>query len=515
MGNTLERLKEQLNEFYQSLNRSQKIKIGISTILIILSMALLFYTTSKPEYVTLFKDLSIKEAGEITQKLDEMSIPWKSGNSPNTILVPKDYFNKANMNLAVEGLPKERFSYDDFINNSSITMTNEERTKRFLIAQKNSLASTIEEIQGVRSAWVDLFVPEDTNFLSPNQKSKASIFVELVPGTILSEQQVNGIIALVSSAVKNLDPENISVVDNRGLVLNKSSNNDSFDASTQLNLQQQVQKGLKESITQFLSTVYGAGNVAVMVNVKLDFDSEVTETQVFSPPIEGEENGLVRSMTDLKEKVVNGTVGGVPGTDSNAEDITQYVENSGDASTYDKANQTINYELNEINKRIVKAQGQVKDITVAVIINKKSLVEQELSDEHKLQIINLVSASSGLDTKVVEVMAQDFDTSLSDEFARAQQQKQTSGLLGIPLWSIGVIAALIVGGIGYSIYAIRRRKDEVDDLMQHTGSMDQNSIGEIQLELNEKSGYKKQINKFVDRNPETVAQLLKNWINED
>jgi len=516
MGSTLERMKEQLNEFYQSLNKSQKIKIGASALLVFISMALLFYFTSRPEYVTLFKDLSVREAGEITQKLDEMSIPWKNGSSPNTILVPKEYYNKANMNLAVEGLPKERFSYEDFLNNSSITMTNEERQKRFLIAQKNSLASTIEEIEGIKSAWVDLSVADSTSFLLNNQKSKASIFVELVPGKILSEQQVNGIVALVSNAVKDLDPENISVVDNRGFVLNKQSSGSSFDASTQLILQQQVQRDLTDSIMQFLSTVYGTGNVAVMVNVKLDFDSEITETQVFSPPIEGEANGLIRSMNDLKEKVINGTQGGIPGTDSNTQDINQYVENNGDVSTYDKANKIINYELNEINKKIVKAQGQVKDITIAVIVNKKSLVDQELSEEHKQQIIDLVSAASGLDTKVVEVMAQDFDTTLSDEFARAQQQKSTTGLPGgIPLWAIGILAAMLLGGIGYSMYYFRGRKEEVDDFIQNAVNMEQKNIDEIELELNEKSSYKKQINKFVDKNPEAVAQLLKTWLNED
>ncbi len=516
MGSTLDRTKEQLNEFYQSMNKSQKNRIAISAILILISMILLFYFTSRPEYVTLFQDLSVKEAGEITRTLDEIGIPWKNGNSPNTILVPKQHYNSANMNLAIAGFPKERFSYDDYINNSSITMTNEEKKQRFLIAQKNSLASTIEEIDGVRSAVVDLTVADDTNFLMNTQKSKASVFVELDSGRTLNEQQVNGIVALVSNAVKGLEPENISVVDNRGLVLNNQSNNSSFDASTQLSLQQQIQKDLTDSINQFLSTVYGPGNVAVMVNVKLDFDSEVTETQAFSPPVEGETNGLIRSMNDLKEKVINSSSGGVPGTDTNIQDITDYVENIGDSSTYDKANQTINYELNQINQKIVKAEGQVKDITVAVIINKKSLVEQELSDEHRQQIMNLVSAASGLSTKVVEVMAYDFDTTLAEGFARAQQDRTTDGVLGrIPLWPLGIIAAMLLAGIGYSVYYTRRRKEEVNDLINNSVDIEQKSIDEIELELNEKSGYKKQINKFVEKNPEAVAQLLKTWLNED
>ncbi|QEK12280.1 flagellar M-ring protein FliF [Crassaminicella thermophila] len=516
MGSTLEQMKAQLNEFYKGLNKSQKIKIGISGLLVIISMALLLHFTSKPEYVALFSELTPKDIGEVTAKLDEMGIPWKDDELGTTILVPKEYKNKAKAKLAVAGLPKESFSYDQIINSSSLTMTNEERKKRYLIAQMNALARTIEEIDGIKTAMVNLSVADDTNFLIKDQESKASVFVELEKGANLSKDQVNGIVMLIANGVKGLEPENISVVDNKGKLLNKQLNNDTFDASTQLGLQQQVQRQLQESITQFLTTVYGLGNVAVMVNVKLDFDSEVTDIKEFSPPIKDEMNGLIRSMSDLKEQVTNSNEGGIPGTDSNTDDITQYVENSDSVSKYDKASKTINYELNEINKKLVKAQGQIKDITVAVLINTKVLPNQELTDEHKEEIINLVSASAGLDTKVVEVMAREFDTTLADQIASIKDTTESSRAIGnIPLWSLGVLGALLIGAIGYSIYHLRRRKREMDDILQDPISTIEEEIGEIELEPNEKSGYKKQIDKFVDKNAEVVAQLLKSWINED
>ena len=189
--------------------------------------------------------------------------------------------NKAQMELAIEGIPAERFSYDDILKGSSITTTNEERKKRYLIAQMNDLAKTIEEIDGIRSATVNLSVSEDSNFLLKDQESKASVFIEVAPGKTISPEQVNGIVMLVANAVKDLDPANVSVIDNKGLVLNKKSEDGTFQATTQLNLQQQVQEELKGALTQFLSTVYGPNNVAVMVNVKLDFDSEVTDVQQF------------------------------------------------------------------------------------------------------------------------------------------------------------------------------------------------------------------------------------------
>ncbi|MEW9123739.1 MAG: flagellar basal-body MS-ring/collar protein FliF, partial [Thermotaleaceae bacterium] len=445
MGNTLEQMKQQLNEFYQSLNKRQKILIGVSGLLIISSLLLLFFLTARPEYVTLYKDLSLKDSGEMTKKLDEMGIPWKNGDTETTILVPKEHLNKAKMNLAVEGFPKEGFSYEDMLNNSSLTMTNDERNRRHLVALMNQLSRTVEEIDGVNKAIVNLTVADNSNFLISQQKSKASVLVELEPGKVLQEDQIKGIVMIVSGAVKELDPENISVVDNKGRVLNKKSEDNVFSASTQMTLQQEVQNDLKSSIEQFLSTVYGPGNVAVLVNVKLDFDSEVSDAKEFAPPIPEETTGLIRSMNELKEQVVNSPQGGIPGTDSNIEDITQYVENSGDTSTYDKANTTINYELNEIRKQIVKAQGQVKDITVAVVVNKRALIDQEMTDEHRQEIINLVSASAGLDTRVVEVMARDFDTTLADQLANATGQGSNGIFDTIPIWAVALMLAMLLG----------------------------------------------------------------------
>lgn len=515
MGNGLEHVKEQLNQFYSKLDKKQKIKIGVSGLLVIISMALLFYFTSQPEYEILFSDLTPKDVGEITAKLDEMAIRWKDNESGTTILVQKEDKNRAQAKLAVAGLPKESFSYEKMIDSSSLTMTNEERKKRYIIAQMNALAATIEEIDGIENALVNLTVADDTNFLIDKQKSKASVFVEVEQGEELSKEQVNGIAMLVANAVKDLDPENISIVDNRGQVLNKQKDEDTFDASTQLGLQKQVQSQMQERIKEFLATSYGAGNVVVMVNVKLDFDSEVTDVKEFSPPIKDETNGLIRSMNEQNEQLTNGSGGGVPGTDSNSEDITQYIEENENGSKYDKENKTINYELNEINKKIVKAQGQVKDITIAVLINKQGLPNGELTDEEEKKIKSIVSASAGLDTKVVEVMAKDFDTTLTDQFASMEENSQPGILGNIPLWSIGILGALFIGAFVYTIYRIRKRKTEIDTVLEEPVSTIEDELEEIEIEANEKSGYKKQVDKFVDKNPEAVAQLLKTWLNED
>ncbi|PAB61275.1 flagellar basal-body MS-ring/collar protein FliF [Anaeromicrobium sediminis] len=516
MGNILEQTKKQLDEFYTNMDKKQKIKIGASGLIIVLSITLLMYYLTRPQYVTLYDELNPKKAGEITKKLDEVGIPWKDDETGNSILVPKEYKNTAKAQLAMEGIPGERFSYESMLTNSSLTMTNEERKNRYEIAQTNSIAQTIEAIEGITWAWVDLTIADDSNFITQNKKSKASVFVELEEGYKLNKKQVDGIVMLVTNSVKSLDPKDVSIVNNKGEVLTKSDNGEEFDASNQLALQEKVQNELREDITGFLATIYGNGNVAVMVNAKLDFDSEETSVLAYEPPIKDETNGLVRSMNESNEKSVNNPIsGGVPGIDSNEGEIPEYLERTSSGSEYNKNNKTINYELNETRKKLVKAQGQVKDITVAVLINSNILPGKELTEENKNEIIGIVSASAGLDTKVVKVMAKSFDNTIADRFEEIKNERTGITVLkDIPVWALGVIGVFIIGLLGFIAYSIqnRKKKQETERKMSTDLLIDEEFD---EIEISEKSEYKKQINKFVEKNPQAVSQLLKNWLNEE
>lgn len=53
----------------------------------------------------------------------------------------------------------------------------------------------------------------------------------------------------------------------------------------------------------------------------------------------------------------------------------------------------------------------------------------------------------------------------------------------------------------------------VEDLLATTQEDDKQDLDEI--ELSDKSETRQLIEKFVDENPEAVALLLRNWINED
>lgn len=514
MSDSLNQIKSQLNDYFQGLEKKKRIMIFSSTIFILLALTGIIYYFTRPEYIELYSNLKPEQTGAIMDTLESNNIQAKIGQTSGTVLVPKADEKRAQVVVATEGLPTSKFSFEDVFSGNSFMMTSEERSKQYVYALQNYLASIIEEINGVKNADVALVVPEKSGFvLNSNQSiAKASVRLNLEGNTMLDSNSINGIAILVSNAVEDLLPENVTIHGSDGRVLNQNQdeNQDIFNSNNNMALQQSVKNELEHSITNFLSNVYGYGNVVVMANVKLDFDSEVTEIKEFAPPIEGETTGIPRSMQELSQSVINGGTGGAPGTDTNAEDIPQYVEGEENYSNYSEASKTINYEINELYKKIVKAQGQIKDVTVAVFLNSAALEDGELSSEQEQKLTNMIAAAAGLDTKVVEVGVQGFNNSSANNDSDSLPNTTSAKL---PLWAIGIILATILGA-AYLIVDRRKKSKAESDIEPIEEMIIPEPMAEIDLELSG-SQVKQQIEKLVNKRPEAVAQLLKNWLNED
>lgn len=517
MPEALEQIKNRFNDYIQGIEKKQKIKIATAIILALVTLTAIILYFTKPQYTLLYDNLDHKQAGEVMNVLQDNSIKAEYGDTSNTILVQKKDYQRAQVVVATQGLPQARFSYEDFFSGNSFMKTSEEKSQEYNVARGNELARIIEEIPGVDKAWVTLSIPETTGFVQNNRamSAKASVFLNLKRNDILDNNSVKGIALLVSNAVPELEPENVSIHGSDGRVLNSSTFNehssDEFRPNEQLALQQTIKQDLENSIIDFLSTVYGYGNVVVMANVKLDFDSEVTEIQEFAPPIEGETEGIVRSMQNLQQKVVNKALGGVPGTDTNSEEVPLYVEGEEEESLYQEASETINYEIDELRRKIVKARGQVQDITVAVYINTTAITGGVLDDDEKKELESMISTAAGLDTRVVKVAAQEFNNTLENEL-RLAMSEDIRGITAIPKWLYGILAVILLGIISFVFVKVRQRR--IAESIDEAPVTITEEIEEIELEL-AGSQVKQQLEKLVTKKPDAVAQLLKNWLSED
>lgn len=510
MAETIEKAKDQLLDFWRGLEKKKKYRLIIGLILIITVLAGLIYTFTRTEYTTLYRDLSMKDTGNITKKLDEMGMEWKFGDNETTILVPEKDKNRVMIELASEGLPKEGYSVLDALNESSWTMTEYEKKERVRYAVESQIASTIAQIDGIEESNVIVDLPEDSAFMNDDQMATSSVFVTLSGDMPLSNDKVLAIRTLVSSSFKDMDSQNVTVIDDMGRSYGESeSDMEEYNLTDQLSIKQSFQGKLNNSIKRFLENLFGLGNVDVRANVDMNFDSEVSNIVEFSPPIPDSTEGLVRSMEKIEEHTVNGAENSPVGTESNTGDTTDYATEDGNVSKYDKASEVINYELNEINRQIKKVPGDIESVTVAILINEEA-IDGELTDERKKEIEDLIYATTGIDTQEVIVNTGVFNKPEAN--GASGETKETSQ---VPIWAFALIGVVLFGGVGTLIYRRRKSEEQADEVAaDNYANTTREYIEDIDFET-EKSQYKSKINDFVQKKPDAVAQLLRSWLNEE
>lgn len=515
-------IKDKTGKLSEKYSTKQKVLLGgLALGLVVVTTAMIIYLT-RPNYVTLYRDIDLKTASEVTSQLDELNIPYRL-NQDNSISVPDTYINKAKIDLAGAGLPDATFDYNDLINRNSMFMSDDEKNQARNYALQNEIANVIQSIPGVKKAFVNLSIPKTQEFILQENKmdAKASVFLNLDDKASLDQTSIQGITMLVANSVEGLKPENVTVHGPNGQVLNEDSTdtNNTLVSQTNLELQNKVKLDVEKSLNNFLAPIYGYGNVSVMASVKLNFDTDNTQSKSFAPPIEGETDGLARSLQENIEKVENSQEAvGNPGVDANAEEeVVDYATLDPNAlnSNYDKNERIVNYELNEIVKTVEKAKGQIESLTVAVVLNKDSLEGGELTEEQKTEIASLINAATGLETKSVEIYAQSFNQDIQNALSDTANQE------GIPIWmwiAFGIIALIPILAIGIYMIMKRRKekKKEAEKLLEipQESAISKAAVEQIELEIKE-SGRKKSIESLIDTNPEIVTQLLKTWLDEE
>lgn len=518
MGDLLNRIRDRFLGFYTNLDRNRKIILIAGAAVAVLAITFGILMLTRTEYVEIARGLTPVDAQVITSKLDELGITWKDEQDTSVILVPKADVARARMELAVQA-QAGTFSWADVFSSESITMTSQTRDQMYIQALAAEVEMSIETINAVENATVILQIPKDSNyFLAEKVMSKASAVLTLKRGYSLNENQVTGIVNLMVSSVKDLTPENVTVIDSTGVQLNNTEVGESFSANSQFDLQVKTQKQIQNDLTKFLEKIYGLGNVEVQPHITLDFNQQTETQKIFSPPIDGEVTGIVRSATSITEDVVNGTgASGAPGTDTNGTTITSTVETTDSGSSYKKASDTLNYELNEIYREIVKAQGTVSSMTIGVVVNSKAIVDGVMTDAHYNELLELIAMSAGTDKSNIQIVVQEFPDPMANYDIYTGQD--TTGLIfGIPLWALVLIVFVTLASIITVIIIIRRNNAKklaaIEEEKQKALEM-KTQLEEIGQDQEDKGSPKYHIEKFVDANPEAATALLRAWLNED
>jgi flagellar M-ring protein FliF len=242
-------------------------------------------------------------------------------------------------------------------------------------ALQGELARTIMQFDSIAQARVHIVPVGDSLFAEPEKPATASVVLRMKQGRSLDQQQLQGIINLVSCAVEGLKPQNVSVVDMAGGLLSRGHEEDDVGELTraQLDYRQKLERTLEMRIQTMLEPVIGINKVVARVAAEVDFGQVSTLEEKYDPA-----NVAVRSEQRQKE-TANGTKtlpAGSPDLQTQLIPDQTGASASESAKNYQKENAVVNYEINKINRQTKSAVGDIKRLSAAVIIDGPYVAEK-------------------------------------------------------------------------------------------------------------------------------------------
>ena len=535
--------KERFLELWNRYTKTQRaIAIGAIVAVLAAILGISFWYGSKPDMVPLYTNLETKDAGDVVNNLREAGVQYRieENKRGTTVFVPATQVHDVRLELASAGLPRGNKGFELF-DDSKLGVTEFQNRVNYIQALQGELTRTIEQIDVIQKARVHIVLPEDSLYKKNEKPATASIMLMLRKDAQLSQAEVKGIVNLVAHSVQGLTPQNITVVDEAGNILNE---NETEDAAKELRANQKVlnqiemTKRVRDSIQQNIQTLLdnslGRGQAFVRVSVELDFDERHVDRQTFTPVVE--EGGIIRSQQDVSE-TYNGrsnVPGGPAGVQGN---IPGYVaENRNSNAEYERKESTRNYEVNEENQKIVSSPGAISRLTVAVLVNDTMTTEQQ---ENLMRVVRSAAGINEARGDLISVEPMPFSTEVRDRQAaeEAAEQKRQDRILYMELGALILFSALVLGG--FLMYRRKKRQEReaeeaalraeeearIAEEEKQRRIEEEQRARDIEEDLIEDEGLtpherqqrdeKQAILRMIDEKPADVAMLIKTWLAED
>ncbi|MEQ1636254.1 MAG: flagellar basal-body MS-ring/collar protein FliF [Methylococcales bacterium] len=539
-----------------TVNRQLGVMLGLA-VSVAIGVAVVMWSQA-PTYDVLMSGMTESDSAEMIEALKKSGVEYKIDAGSGAILVPPNKIRELKLQLAAQGLPKATSSgYDLLDKEAGFGSSKGVEQMRFQRALEGEIARTIMTIQSVKSARVLLALPKQSVFVREHKKPSASVVVNLYQGRSLEKGQVESIVHLVSSSVALLEPEQVTVVDQRGNLLNSKENAaDSFLSSKQFDYKRNLEDHLMERIGNILTPLVGSESMRTQVSADVDFTVTEQTQEKFNP-----DGSVLRSeqINDAKNEL--STTQGVPGALSNQPPAAgQAPENAKpDPSkpaatttpTSENKSATRNFELDKTITHSRLAAGELKRLSVAVVVDNKRLVQDDqaislaYSQEEINRFTDLVKQAVGFNAergdqvtvtnsafRAIEEMEALPAVPLWEQTWFMDLMKQVAAALVVLFLVFGVLRPTMRGLVGRSEVAKKSSSPEAAVQLDEAGNPTAypalvndgneqlglpNDIGNL-LRLDAPQSYEKRleyVRKLADEDPQLVAQVIKSWIKDD
>ncbi len=535
---------------YAKLPLSQKVALPI---FVFGTMGIFYFVTSwatRPDYAVLFSDLDEADAGQVVERLKDEKVTYRLRGDGKTIdITPPSMVHEMRLRLASGGLPKSGNVGLEVLNEVGLGSTVFQQQVLYHRGIQGELERTIQSIDAVRSVRVHITLPPKSVFAKEEIHPTASVLLRLKAGMELKPDQIKGIANLVSHSVERLTPENVTILDSHGNLLNDKKGEALSQGVnlTRIDYQRGLEKGYSDRIESMLVSVLGPGRAVARVNLDLDFSQQEKEEEAFDPGSQ-----IARSERSVEESAGAAAQGGVPGVVSNLTNEPSLLgaPNSGSGGNVRKES-VKNYEVSRAVSKTISAAGKLLRASVAVLVDGQYLPAplladgtpdpnvkpsyQPLAPEMMKQIESLVKQAVGFDSTrgdsvtVENIRFHEVDGSLAEILAQDEKSEMffRIGEWLIPALLIAIfffifvrplvkflskptesevdLSRLLPAGIEELEAELQAERSKVQALPEGVGpTID---IEELEELLAENS-------RIVKDNPQQAALLIRYWINE-
>lgn len=402
--------------------------LGAAAALVAVIVAVAMWS-SEPKYKVLFSNLDDRDGGAIVTALGTMNVPYRYNENGTALLVPADRVYDARLQLASQGLPRGGSVGFELMDNARFGASQFAEQINYQRGLEGELARSIEAMNTVQHARVHLAMPRQSLFVRERQAPTASVLLNLYPGRSLSDAQVSAISWLVASSVPELTAESVSIVDQNGRLLSAPLGEGRGMDADQLRFVREIEQRTVERILTILNPLVGPGNVHAQATADVDFSRREETSEVYRPNQEPGQAAVRSQQTSDSTQRGVGPAQGVPGALSNqapanaqapianppqqqpprpgqppqaANAQQQQQQQTGTQAPAGNLNErrdaTTNYEVDRTISHIKQPVGNLKRMSVAVVVNyvrDKDGELQALPPEELNKLTNLVREAMG------------------------------------------------------------------------------------------------------------------------
>jgi len=369
----------QVKAFLSRYSLQQKAGMVIAAGMVVGLLWAMVYFVNRVDYQALYADLDPADAQSVVTKLQSLQVPYQLSDDGRSIRVASDKISEVRIQLATEGVPESGRVGFEIFDRTNFGLTNFQEQVNYQRALEGELARSIMTLSEVAAARVHLVMPRESLYQNSEDQTKASVILKLKNGKSLPASSVQGIVNVVASSVKGLSPGRVTVIDYRGKVLSQTEAETSLTGQ-QLDMRQKMETEMANKIVQLLEPTVGPGKVRPQVSIAMNFEQVEETIEKYDP-----QGSVIRSQTRGQDVGATTSVGGVVSPRPQAATPQSQTTNAPAAPGTTAApggapspqpshreEETINYEVSKSVRHVLSPVGAVERLSVAVILDNQT-----------------------------------------------------------------------------------------------------------------------------------------------